>query len=180
MHKALQNQLIVQINSSKCWPIVVTGSRLCVCPHSANVSQARRLQSKATITITNMMSIHASNGTCKFLAGMALGPVHQLSLRLLPAAGHLESPGPVAEVRLGRSLNFLPGRQWNEAHLWHATRSVHQGLRERFQCCAPAAHPSPWPQSCHVAYIMLSHAVIVVRLPKERKTPLRCSQPSQY
>ena len=87
------------------------------------------------------MSLHASDGACELLAGMALGPVHQLSLRLLPAACHLESPGPIAEVRLGRSLNLLPGRQWNEAHLRQATRSVHQGLQERFQCCAPAAHP---------------------------------------
>ena len=89
------------------------------------------------------MSIYASNGSCEFLARMALGPVHQLSLWLLSTACHLEPPGPVAEVRLGRSLNLLPGRQRNEAYLQQDTCSVHQGSQGRFWSLAHAAHLKP-------------------------------------
>ena len=90
------------------------------------------------------MSVHATDGTSEFLARMAFGPVHQLSLRLLPAACHLEPPGPIAEVRLGRSLNLLPGRQWNEAHLRQPTRSGLAGVARQIPvlriCCTFKAH----------------------------------------
>lgn len=86
---------------------------------SRHSSQVSTLQSKAPST----MSVHASNGTCELLARVALCPVHQLSLRLLTAAGHLESPWAIAEVRLGRSLNLLPGCQRDEAHLQQDTCS---------------------------------------------------------
>ena len=124
-------------------PLMVTGSTSWASLHSVVVprSLAPSLAEHDCKTLITM-SIHASNGTCELLAWMALGPVNQLSLWLLPTACHLESPGPIAEVRLGRSLNLLPGRQWDEAHLQQHTCSsgFARNLLRPHACCTFKAH----------------------------------------